>query len=126
MSAEIEQEIKSLEEQRLAALISADIAILGSLLTDDLVHVHGTGKQDTKEEYLHGVSKKYKYHRIERGDLNIRIYDDIAIVVGPLSQTVSIIGDDKRVDVSAMVTQTWIRVGGSWRQNTCHNGFLAA
>ncbi|BAI96209.1 hypothetical protein Sj15T_05310 [Sphingobium sp. TA15] len=125
MDHSIEDIIRALENRRIAALVSADLAVLDSLLADDLVHVHGTGKIDDKEEYLRGVAGKYKFHAIQRGDLNIRVFGDLAIVTGRLSQTVSLQGNDRLIDVDAIVTQTWIRDKDDWKQNTCHTGAIS-
>ncbi|WP_373886260.1 nuclear transport factor 2 family protein [Sphingobium sp. CFD-2] len=88
MNHSVEDVIRELENRRIAALVSTDLAALNNLLADDLVHVHGNGKIDDKEEYLQGVASKYRYHSIQRGDLNIRVFGNVAIVVGRLSQTV--------------------------------------
>lgn len=125
MDHSVEDMIRALENRRIAALVSADLAVLDGLLADDLVHVHGTGKIDDKEEYLRGVAGKYKFHAIRRGDLNIRVFGDLAIVTGRLSQTVSLQGDDRLIDVDAIVTQTWIRDKDDWKQNTCHTGAIS-
>lgn len=121
----VRNEILALEARRIAALTSGDVASLGALMADDLVHVHGNGHLDGKEAYLHGVETKYKFHHIERGDLSIRSYGDVVVVVGPLSQTVSVNGIDKLNEISAVTTQTWTRTGDSWKQSTCHMGFLS-
>jgi ketosteroid isomerase-like protein len=122
--ATIRQEILKLENGRCAALMAGDVDALGELLAEDLVHVHGNGQLDGKADYLNGVKTKYKFHRIERGDLNIRIYGDIVVVVGPLNQTVFIKTINKLNEISAVVTQTWVRRDGRWKQSTCHMGFL--
>lgn len=121
----VRNEILALEARRCAALTSGDVAALGALMAEDLVHVHGNGHLDGKDAYLDGVQSKYKFHRIERGELSIRSYGDVAVVVGPLSQTVSVNGIDKLNEISAVTTQTWIRTGGDWKQSTCHMGFLS-
>lgn len=71
------------------------------------------------------MKNNYRFLNIERGDLNIRVYGDVAVFVGPLTQTVNPVGTDQQVNVSALVTQTWICEGTEWRQNTCHTGFLS-
>ena len=119
------QEIIDLERQRCAALIAGDIGALHGLMADDLIHIHGSGQIDDKAAYLKGVETKYTFHRIERGDLNVRIYGEVAIVVGTLSQTVSVHGVEKRKEIEALATQTWIRGSAGWKQNTCHNAFLS-
>jgi len=95
------------------------------LMADDLVHIHGNGRIDRLAEYLDGVATKYVFHRIERGELDIRLYSNAAVVVGPLDQTVEIRGDDKRKEIKAIVSQTWVRKIDGWKQNTCHMHFLS-
>lgn len=121
----IRKKILTLEERRCEALTSGDVDALGALMTDDLVHVHGDGRLEGKADYLNGVKNKYKFHRIERGELSIRDYGDIVVVVGPLSQTVSVNGVDKLNNIKAVSTQTWVRGNDGWKQSTCHMGFLS-
>lgn len=125
MDQSIQKTIEELEKRRVAALIAGDIEALGELLTEDLVHVHGTGQIDSKAAYLDGVKSKYRFLEIERGDLHVRVYGEVAVVVGSLAQTVNPVGTDKEIGVSAIVTQTWIRVDNDWKQSTCHTGFLS-
>jgi Domain of unknown function (DUF4440) len=121
----VRNEIVELEKRRCAALTSGNVAALGALVADDLVHIHGNGTIDDKAAYLQGVESKYRFHRIERGDLKIRVYDDVVVVNGPLNQTVSVNGVDKLNEIRAMATQTWIRSAEGWKQNTCHMHFLS-
>ena len=121
----VRKDILRLEENRLAALRTGDVAALAELMADDLVHIHGNGHMDDKAAYLQGVRDKYTFHRIERGDLKVRIYGDLVVVNGPVSQAVSVTGIDKINEIRAMATQTWIRGDGGWKQNTCHMGFLS-
>lgn len=123
--ATAQDEILKLEALRCKALTSGDVEALGAIVSDDLVHIHGNGHVDGRADYLEGVAKKYKFHSIERGDLKVRVYDDVAVVNGPLTQVVSVSGNDKLNNISAIVTQTWICQAGQWKQNTCHMGFLS-
>ncbi|MGK2911793.1 MAG: nuclear transport factor 2 family protein [Sphingobium sp.] len=121
----VRQEIMQLEAERIEALTSGDVAALSALMAEDLVHIHGNGHVDGKADYLDGVATKYRFHRITRGDLSIRVYGDVVMVNGPLSQSVSINGIDKINEISAVATQSWIRTEDGWRQSTCHMGFLS-
>lgn len=121
----VRDEIIALEKRRCAALTAGNIEAVRELMADDLVHIHGNGAMDDKAGYLKGVETKYVFHCIERGDLNIRVYGDVAVVVGPLEQTVSVRGVDKLNQIKAIATQTWVRSGTGWKQNTCHNAFLS-
>lgn len=121
----IRDEIIRLEKDRCAALTSGDVEALSDLMADDLVHIHGNGAIDDKAGYLEGVETKYVFHRVERGDLNTRVYADVVVVIGALDQTVSVRGTDKLNAIKAITTQTWVRSGASWKQSTCHNAFLS-
>jgi hypothetical protein len=118
-------EIIALEQRRCTALTTGDVTALRELMADDLVHIHGNGALDDKAGYLKGVESKYIFHRVERGELNIRIYDSVAVVVGTLDQIVSVRGVDKLNQIKAIATQTWVRNGTGWKQSTCHNAFLS-
>ncbi len=120
-----EQEIRRLEKRRCQALTSGDVAALATLMASDLVHIHGTGQIDAVADYLYGVKTKYVFHWIERGELDIRIYGDVAVVVGSLEQTVEVRGIDKRNEIKALASQTWVRGIDGWKQNTCHVQFLS-
>ena len=119
-----EGQILELERRRCAALMAGDIAALGELVSDDLVHIHGNGAADDRAGYLKGVADKYRFHDVRRGDLTVRAYGDWAVVTGRLTQTIVVVGSEERHAIEAMTTQTWVRDGDGWRQNTCHNAFL--
>ncbi len=100
-----EQEIRRLERQRCEALTSGDVEALGALMADDLVHIHGNGHIDGVADYLKGVETKYIFHRLDRGDLDIRIYGDCAVVVGSVEQTVEVRGIDKRNEITGLAVR---------------------
>lgn len=119
------QDIIALERRRCEALTSSDIASLAELMSEDLIHVHGNGHMDGKAAYIEGVRTKYIFHQIERGDFKIRVYGDVAVVIGSLDQTVQVRGDEKRNEIKAAATQTWVRDKSGWKQNTCAMAFFS-
>lgn len=125
-NSETRDEILRLEKKRCEALTSGDLVTLAAIVSDDLIHVHGNGHVDGRDEYLNGVATKFIFHRIGRGELNVRIYGDCAVVVGPLDQTVEVRGIDKRNELSSLTSQTWVKTAEGWRQNTCHMHFVTA
>jgi len=122
---DIRQEIATLEEKRCKALTSGDVKALEPLLAEDLVHIHGTGHCDRKSTYLDGVAHKFKWHRIQRGALDMRIHGDMVIVTGPLSQEISVNGIEKINKIECFVTQTWVGTDDGWKQSTCHMAFVS-
>ena len=121
-----EASIKQAEERRCAVLMAGDHEALAAMLAEDLVHIHLTGQIDGKAAYLGGVREKYAFRDIARGPLNIRLYGDIAVMTGSLTQKVEVKSTGAVIDVKAVTTQTWLRAGDGWLLNTCHNAALPA
>jgi len=117
--------LEEAERQRCAALMEGGVDALAEMLTEDLVHIHLTGKIDDKAGYLAGVRGKYQFRNIERGPLNIRVWGDSAVMVGPLSQQIVVKENGAVHDIRAVTTQTWHWIDGRWQQGTCHNAPLA-
>jgi ketosteroid isomerase-like protein len=116
MSDAAKAEIVRLESERCRALMVPDIEALAALVDDDLVHIHASGRIDTKAEYLTGVEKRFAFRDVARQDLVVRVYGDMAIATGGLTQTVDIIGTPETRRMKAVVTQVWRRRDGTWRQ----------
>jgi ketosteroid isomerase-like protein len=122
--AVVQAEIERLEAKRCAALVAGDLKTLDELLGEDLVHIHGSSVIDDRAGYLNKVAEKYIFHSIERGILHIRVFGDVAIVTGLLKQSISLRGASERQNLQGSTTQTWVRTGRGWVQNTCHNNFV--
>lgn len=120
------KDLEQAEAARCAALVAGDVAAVEALLAADLVHIHLTGQVDDKPGYLSGLREKYVFRRVERGPLTIRVYGDLAVMTGTLSQRVEVRATGASLDVRAMTTQTWRREGARWLLNTCHNAALPA
>lgn len=73
-----------LEERRRQALITADIAVLDELFDESIVHIHAPGVTHTKAQLLEHVALRHAYLDSTRGELNIRVIGDVAIMTGPL------------------------------------------
>ncbi|WP_354116388.1 MULTISPECIES: alpha/beta hydrolase fold domain-containing protein [unclassified Bradyrhizobium] len=74
------EQLFELEQRRCAALSNGDIAALGELLTGGYRHIHASGRIDDRHDYLSGIAKNPR--RVTRSNLDIRIYDDTAIMTG--------------------------------------------
>lgn len=76
-------EIKAAEKSWAAALIHGDLKALGSILGDDLVYVHSSGKNDSKASYLESLrsgSLKYTSLRIDEATMEVRVFSTIGVV----------------------------------------------
>ena len=85
-SAELALEADKL---RRAAMISADIDKISTLVTDDLVYTHSSGKLDDKKSLLEAIgSGSLDYEKIEPRNTVIRAKGGTVVVTGIVSITV--------------------------------------
>ena len=118
MTGAIADEIARLEENRARALVQADWGALAALIADDLVHIHATGLVENKAAYLEGVRTKLEFLEVKRESLTVRGYGEIAIATGILNQVIRVKASGAVVKASTATTQTWVRKGTTWLQNT--------
>jgi hypothetical protein len=109
-------DLLSCENRRNAALISADLAALDDLFTADLVHIHSTGVQQNKREFLDYVRYAIEYISIERSSLSIRFYGSAAIMTGEMFNTLRLRGKTDVIKAESFVTQVWAQQEDSWKQ----------
>jgi ketosteroid isomerase-like protein len=105
------EELLALEAQRCRAISAGDLAALGGLLHDDLVHVHATGRAQDKQEYLSSLGGKPR--TTTRRDLAVRVYGGTAVMTGVLLNAFGQ-GADRQVS-EAYATQVWVASNGGWR-----------
>lgn len=104
--------LKALEAQRCAAISAGDIDTLQGLLTDDYVHVHMTAHVDDRAGHLKGIAARPR--RTERGELTVRLYGDLAVLTGELTNYMAAPGQEARA-TRAYCHQVAVRDGGGWR-----------
>lgn len=79
------REIEQLEKQRFEAQVKKDSVFLEKIFADDLVYIHGSGKEDNKTTYLQSIKDgKSVYDKIDVEVIKVRIYGKktVAIVNG--------------------------------------------
>ena len=118
-------QVQAAETRRCALLMAGEADALEAMLADSLVHVHLNGRLDDKPGYMSGFRGKYRFHDVARGPLNIRVWGDTAVSVGPLTQRLEVLETGQIMDVRAITTQSWQRqADGRWLLTTCHNAPL--
>ncbi|MDX3911695.1 MAG: nuclear transport factor 2 family protein [Sphingobium sp.] len=99
--------ILALEQRRCAAINAQDIEEVGAVLADDYQHIHASGQIDDRETYINSLKKAPRHS--ERGELNVRVYGDVAVVVGDQINTF-----DGRQS-TLVVQQIAVAHGGNWQ-----------
>ena len=78
-----EQEIRKLDEQRIAALTQPDFAELDRLMTDDFTYTHSSGQVQTKAEFLASVhTTNSQEQQVAPESMHLRVFGDVAIASG--------------------------------------------
>jgi ketosteroid isomerase-like protein len=108
-------EVLAAETRRQHALIDADVDALNDLFEDSLVHIHAPGVTHTKAQLIEHTVTRRAYLEITRGDLNVRIFGDVAVMTGPISNRMRAASGGERT-LSGEATQVLHRdATGSWR-----------
>ena len=110
-----EQQVKTLTDQHIAALMKADTDTLDKLLADDCTIIRGDGSFSTKAQEIGNVkSGTLKTTRSDLQDLKIRIYGNTAVVTtliafkGTTPSGTPYSGTNR-------VTRVWVKQNGNWK-----------
>lgn len=105
-------ELLELERRRCVAINAADVAALKSLLSEDYVHVHMNAAVDNRAGHLEAIAKRPR--QTTRGEIQVRIYADFAVLTGELTNHTTAAGEPPRA-VRAYCHQVAVREDGVWR-----------
>ena len=84
------------DARRRAAMISADAHTLSSLLSEDLIWTHSSGKTDDKATFVQGIaSGTVQYLALDTADVTVSQHDDLFICHGTLDGRASRDGVEK-------------------------------
>ena len=112
---DVTQTILDLEDQRLAAMVAADVDALDRILADDLSYVHTSAAIDTKESLTTGLaSGRLNYESISPTDRTVREYGSCAIVRGQAHVHVN--GNHFTLEF----TVVYVRPSGDWQMTSWH------
>lgn len=116
MTESIERDrILAAEAERQRALLAVDLEALDGLYEESLVHIHAPGVVHTKAMLLEHTATRQAYLAIERGELNVRIFGETAVVTGSITNRLRNPDDSERT-VTGEVTQVLHRgADGAWR-----------
>lgn len=108
--------ILELESARCRALVDKDLGALSDLVDDSLIHIHATGKVDSKQEYLQLVESALNFLTVSRDDLRVRVHGEVAVLTGRLTQHIEFCNTGERLKMAVFATQIWLRRDDTWRQ----------
>lgn len=109
-------ELLAREAERRRCLVERDFAALATLFADDLTYVHSIGTVQDRTTYLGYVQGPLRFLSIERAGLQVRLYGDVALMTGAMTNTIVAPNLAQPLKVDAFVAQVWRRgARGDWQ-----------
>lgn len=106
--------VRRAEDQRIAAMIKADLAALDTLLAEELTYTHSNGRVETKAQFLAALkSGDLRYEAIDREDLTVRSYGETAVFTGRATLRVKSKGQENRFLVRFI--DVYVKRNGRWQ-----------
>ena len=106
--------INSLELNLTTAEREADEEALAQLLSDDFLGVNQMGQRVDKQSFVNGLCHSgIRFETLDIEDLNIRLTNDTAIVIG--RSTFKVVVGEQTVEGTAQFIDTWKQEGEQWR-----------
>jgi ketosteroid isomerase-like protein len=121
----VEQAIRKLDEQRIAALTQPDIPVLERMMTDDFTYTHSSGQVQTKAEFLGDFkSGKRVFKSLKQEDVQVRVYENVAIVTGRC--TLLGVNGGKDFELPMRFIEVYTSNHGNWQWATWQSTRLAS
>jgi ketosteroid isomerase-like protein len=118
--ADVEQQIHVMEKRFNDARARADVATLGSMLSDDWTVVHGDGTINTKAEYLADLRSGLRKFSgdVKEHEVTIRIHGDTAVASGLSDSKVEYRGQPGGGPLR--FTRVYVKRDGRWLMIASH------
>jgi ketosteroid isomerase-like protein len=121
----VDQEIKTLQEQGRDAALKGDTSFQERHLTDDYIGIDADGRMLTKDEAIQRRrSGAVKYESIDQRDAKIRVYGDTAV----FNSLASVKGtrDGKPFSGDFRTTFVYVKQKDDWKEASFHVTLVAA
>ncbi len=95
------------ERRRGEALVARDFVALRQIVASDIRHTHTRGVTDDFESYFHFVENELSFLAASRGELEVRLIGDVAVMQGAMKNLVLPKGRSEPLETAAEVLQVW-------------------
>jgi ketosteroid isomerase-like protein len=110
----VEEELKKLETDRAAAVVKADITTLEAQTADDYTLINANGQVMDKKQTLDAIKTgQVKLTSEELSDLKVRVYGDVAVIIGKADAKGTLSGTE--VNGPVRFTRVFVKKGGRWQ-----------
>ena len=113
-SANAEQEIKKLEQERLSAYLHLDLSSLERIMSDDYRSIYADGQIVTKSQEMQGIKSApvgmLSSLAAKIDELSVRLFGTTALLSGRLTIKGKIVWSEKDIDINAACRYTAVYV----------------
>jgi ketosteroid isomerase-like protein len=113
-TASVEDAIRALESRRAEALLKADTKALADMVADDFIEISRLGQLRTKADNIRDIaSGDLKLISVKYEDLKVRVYGEVAILIGIADNT----GTARGTPFAGKIryTRIFVRREGRWQ-----------
>lgn len=113
-----EEQILQTYKDMYSLMVKKDTAKLRTLMTEDFVLIHMTGMKQDRESYLQYIADgTLNYYSATHENLEVRINNDTATLIGQSQVTASVFGSRKNT-WHLQLYFTFIKRNGKWLQTS--------
>jgi ketosteroid isomerase-like protein len=120
--AESRREVLATDDRRIEALRRGDAAPLRQIYVDDYSLVTPAGVIRSKTEQINELASRRLQQKIELLERNVRVYDDVAIVLSRERSDIQLNG--QQVGGDMRMTRIYKKFGTEWRVVATHGSFI--
>jgi ketosteroid isomerase-like protein len=108
------------DQARIAALLSRDRRALEDILSDQLIYVHSSGREETKQLYVDRVAKgEYDYRSFVITRRDLRVLNDLVFDNG--DSEVDIVVNGQLREIAGRYLMIWKKEDGRWQLFRFHS-----
>lgn len=123
-----EEKLKERIEELNLAFKECDIQQLKSLITKNYLHTNGNSRVIRREKWIAYLEKRnleinsgnLVVNTYDMKEVDIEIYDDMAIVTGKIAT--SFIKSGEHQEIEHRITNIWVKEEGKWKRAGFHDG----
>ena len=106
--------IRTLDAERMRAMVAGDLETLGRILADDLSYVHTSAAVDTKSSMMESIGNgRLNYQKMAARNVKVRDYGSAVVLRGEADVEVTSGGND--LTFSLEFTEVYVNGGAGWQ-----------
>ncbi len=114
LPASSSETVEQVERRRFAAMVAQDVSALEPLLAEELNYCHSNGEVEDKPRFLETIrSGRLRYEAIDAQELDVRVYQNVAIVTGLIR--VKAQAGNQPVRLNVRYTDAYVNRDGRWQ-----------